>query len=89
MWGDTQSSSGVQLSGADQFIFAAGNGTDTIFDFEDGKDVLDLTAFAFASIQDIHMTDALNGDTYIEFTDGGSITVVGISTLQLADDILI
>ena len=32
--------------GADSFVFANGSGQDTIFDFENGRDLIDLTGFA-------------------------------------------
>ena len=32
--------------GADRFVFADGSGLDTIFDFENGRDLIDLTGFA-------------------------------------------
>ncbi len=35
--------------GKDVFVFAAGDGSDTIFDFKNGKDKLDLSAFDFAN----------------------------------------
>ena len=31
--------------GSDRFVFANGSGLDTIFDFEDGRDMIDLTGF--------------------------------------------
>ena len=45
MWGDAAEyySSDVQR-GSDTFVFLEDNGTDTIYDFEQGKDVIDLTA---------------------------------------------
>jgi Ca2+-binding RTX toxin-like protein len=41
MWGDY--SSGLVTGGADTFVFHENNGSDTIYDFERGKDVIDFS----------------------------------------------
>ena len=38
--------SGLAIGGADTFVFGENNGTDTITDFEAGKDTVELTGFA-------------------------------------------
>ena len=61
----------------DTFVFAPGSGADTITDFTDGDDKIDLSAFAdITSVDDLSM-DQREGDVVIELYDqgGGSITL--------------
>lgn len=44
MWGDAVVMDAASAGGRDTFVFAAGNATDFIYDFESGIDVIDLTA---------------------------------------------
>lgn len=39
--------------GADTFVFNLGDGVDTITDFEDGIDLLDVSSLGFASVDDL------------------------------------
>ena len=89
MWGDTRFSDGQQITGIDSFVFAPDNGRDLIHDFEVGKDFLDLRAFDFASINDLQFAHDASGDLRIDFADGGTITLTGVSELQISHDILI
>ena len=41
-----QRTHGLHRRGADRFVFANGSGLDTIFDFQDDFDLIDLTGFA-------------------------------------------
>ena len=45
------------VRGADQFVFAPDNGEDTIHDFEQGTDHIDLTAFGFSNIDALAISD--------------------------------
>ena len=61
----------------DTFVFAPGNGDDTITDFTDGDDKIDLSAFAdIASVDDLSM-EQREGSTVIDLSNqgGGSITL--------------
>ena len=61
----------------DTFVFAPGSGDDTITDFTDGDDKIDLSAFAdIASVDDLSM-DQQEGDVVIDLSNqgGGSITL--------------
>ena len=61
----------------DTFVFAPGNGDDTITDFTDGDDKIDLSAFAdITSVDDLSM-DQREGDIVINLSNqsGGSITL--------------
>src|SRR5262249_12354301 len=44
MWGDAHYKAPTVVTGADVFVFLQNNGQDTIHDFEQGKDHIDLTA---------------------------------------------
>ena len=50
LWGDfgrlIGNAPAVFTRGADRFVFENGSGLDTVFDFQNGKDVIDLTGFA-------------------------------------------
>ena len=61
----------------DTFVFAPGSGDDTITDFTDGDDKIDLSAFAdIASVDDLSM-DQREGNIVIDLSNqgGGSITL--------------
>ena len=67
--------------GYDSFVFAAGHGDDTVTDFTDGEDLIDLTAFTgITQFSDLTVTQEgsnvkidLSGET-----DGGSITLQNV-----------
>lgn len=73
--------------GADAFTFAPPNGHDTISDFDSGRDLIDLTAFASADIHDFSdlTIDTTNGDSVIRFDTDNDVTVVGVAHLKAAD----
>ena len=80
--GDTLTSGG---GGVDVFIFEGAFGNDTITDFEDGIDLLDLegTGLSFTDLS----ISASDSDTLIEDGLGNSITLTGIdSSLITVDD---
>ena len=73
----------------DTFVFAPGNGDDTIADFTDGDDKIDLSAFAdITSVDDLSM-DQQEGDVVIDLSgqDGGTIIVsdFDIANLDASD----
>ena len=67
-------------AGADTFVFAAGHGNDTVTDFTDGEDLIDLSAFAgISGFGDLTVTQ-VGGNVVIDLTgqtDGGTITLQG------------
>ena len=69
--------------GADRFIFAQGAGDDVIVDFGAGSaaDMLDISAFIQAGLTPTLST--VNGNAVISFTNGDSITLLGVSTTEL------
>ena len=65
-------------AGADTFVFAAGHGSDTVTDFADGEDLIDLSAFTgIAGYSDLTATQD-GGNVVIDLsgqTGGGTITL--------------
>lgn len=63
-------------SGADTFVFASGDGNDTISDFEDSVDLIEFLdpGLAFA---DLTITDGVDGHAYIDYGSGDQIVVIG------------
>jgi len=80
--------------GNDTFVFAPGMGNDTITDFSRAKgnrDIIDLSAFNFASFTDVLNRAVVNGaDTVFNFGNGDTLTVqntaAGNITTLLVDD---
>lgn len=77
--------------GADLFLYAPGGGSDTIADFADGEDRLDLTGFAFGAFADVLAiaSDSVNG-LVLAFADGGTLTLANLTLAQFdTGDVLI
>ncbi|THH35166.1 calcium-binding protein [Aliishimia ponticola] len=69
---------------ADTFVFAPGDGLDVIRDFEDGRDVIDLSAYGFASFAADVAPLAVDTTTGMRI-DLGPGDVVYIDILKTAD----
>lgn len=76
--------------GTDTFVFPSGGGQDIVTDFQDGKDVLDLTAFGFASFAAAASHFATSGADVV-FTFGLNTLLIQNFTLALldADDLIL
>jgi hypothetical protein len=76
--------------GDDRFIFAPGMGADTITDFGDvsgNQDVLDVSAYGFASFEALAATFVQVGaNARIDLAPGESVTLIGVSTVNLNPD---
>ena len=71
-------------SGADVFVFAPGHGADTITDFTDTEDQIDLTAFDLSGYADLTITSGTDGVTIdLSAQDGGTILLEGIAMANL------
>ena len=79
--------------GHDRFVFANGSGLDTIFDFEDGRDLIDLRGFAgiagFADLSPANVAQ-VGADTVIDLgaaaggaADADVLTLAGFTTANL------
>lgn len=77
-------------SGADRFVYASGDGSDTISNFVQGTDQIDLTAFAFGSFAAFQTAASLSvsGGTATYGFGGIQITLTGITAVTAADLIL-
>lgn len=74
-------------SGEDIFVFEMGTGQDTVLDFGNGRDELDLTDFGFASFADVQAAAEDDGDDLvIDLGNGASVTLVGVSEAELSQD---
>ena len=74
-------------AGADAFVFAPGGGDDTVPDFGNGADTLDLAVFEdIRSVDDLVLEQQAD-DLVIDLTDhgGGSLTLSGVDREDLAD----
>ena len=84
MWGDGIFLEDDALGGTDSFVFAGHNGQDTIFDFNQGQDHIDLRALDFTQIEELSISsDGINSK--VDFGDGNSITVVNVAALTSHD----
>jgi len=71
-------------AGADSFIFAPGDGNDTVLDFVSLEDLLDVSAFGFADgAAVLAVTADQNGSAVISLSAGNSITLDGVLTASL------
>ncbi|MEM1048855.1 MAG: CHRD domain-containing protein, partial [Pseudomonadota bacterium] len=75
-------------AGSDVFVFAPGTDDDTVTDFEDGIDFLDVTGFG----PDFDVAGAVAGavqdgdDTVVTLTDTDSVRLAGFDVANLNDD---
>jgi hypothetical protein len=92
MWGDAQIAGEGSQGGADSFVFGRKNGTDYIYDFEQGKDAIDLSALDLYLRKGSTKTgfDALDsnangvlddGDKYVGVADGNTVIDLGAAQL--------
>ena len=75
-------------AGDDTFVFEAGHGNDTIKDFTDGEDLLDLSALVdITSFDDLTITqDGENAVIDLTAHGGGTITLEGVTASDLDGD---
>ena len=85
--GDDQLTGGA---GNDVFIFGKNTGSDTIFDFEDNRDKIDISRFDFSSTAEAlsHATRTGN-DVVFEFGDNSTLTINNTFISALSDDLII
>ncbi|MDE0023201.1 MAG: calcium-binding protein [Spirochaetaceae bacterium] len=83
---DTMSGGG----GSDTFVFAPGDGDDTITDFSTSDDKIDLTAFgedvSYSDLTIAATTDGTGTVITLPGEDGGTITLQGVTSTDLTAD---
>jgi uncharacterized surface protein with fasciclin (FAS1) repeats len=68
---------------ADTFVFILGSGHDTIMDFDDGKDQIDLSGYeGISSFEDLSIVDRRNG-VKIELGEGDRLTLDHVRAADL------
>ena len=61
-------------SGDDKFVFGSGHGDDTIVDFTDGEDMLDLSAMGLSGFGDVS-AEAVDGGVMLDLSAHGGGTI--------------
>lgn len=71
--------------GADTFVFAPGMQIDIIFDYADGTDLLDVSAFGFTNFAtDVQpRIDTVNGKAVVDLANGDRVILNGVSAGDL------
>ena len=70
-------------SGDDKFVFGSGHGDDTIVDFTDGEDMLDLSAMGLSGFGDVS-AEAVDGGVMLDLSAHGGGTIM-LENFALAD----
>lgn len=78
-WGDDNMTGGT---GADIFVFDDRMRADTITDFTDGEDRLDMTAWGFTGVDDMTFQQ-VGDDVFIQFTDRDSLLLQNVDAADL------
>ena len=77
-------------SGADVYVVGPDDGTDTITDFAVGEDQIDIRALGIDTYGELYenMYENENGDLVIDFAEGTSMVLEGVSKDDItADDL--
>ena len=75
-------------TGNDIFEFSGTVGNDTILDFTDGQDRLDLSAYGYTTLADLQNANAISevgGNTVIDLGADGSVTLNGFALTDFGD----
>jgi len=77
--------------GSDTFIFNAGDGMDTVADYERGQDRIDLSGFDFDNFEDLNFVEGENGNLLLVISEHQVIEFAGVddvSDLSVSDFLL-
>ena len=86
MYGDAVTLGAAARGGDDLFVFAPASARDTIFDFRQDEDRIDVSAYGFQSIAELDL-EVVGADTIVHFdaVDANFVTVLGVTTLGASD----
>ncbi|MFO1046513.1 MAG: calcium-binding protein [Geminicoccaceae bacterium] len=70
--------------GDDRFVFGGSGGKDTIGDFQQGHDVIDVQRIGYTGIGQLTITDD-GTDSVVHFHGSNQVTVLGVTGLNAAD----
>lgn len=76
-------------AGADRFVFRGASGTDSILDFQDEIDVLDLRGYGLTASTITSRMIQMADDVRIELGPGAVVLVEGITIAALVDDLIL
>jgi len=82
MWGDAEFADNTSKGGKDTFAFSTGNGNDEIFDFQHGKDIIELDGFSCRTSFNNLNIQTVDGNSVIHFDPTDSITVHGVNLTE-------
>lgn len=68
--------------GADMFVFAAGDGTDMVMDYQDTRDMIDVSGHGITDFDDL-MISQPGANTRIDFDSGDRVILVGVDSADL------
>jgi len=72
------------------FVFSAGDGIDTVGDFNIAQDLLDFTSYGLATKQDVLNAVTDNGaDTSISLSAGDTVNLRNIDHLAITEDLIL
>ena len=77
--------------GNDTFVFTATSGNDTVTDFENGEDLIDVSAFGFASAADVIgllVQDGADVDMVLSATSTITFTGETLASFDASDFII-
>ncbi|WP_410056078.1 calcium-binding protein, partial [Roseobacter sp. HKCCA0434] len=86
--GGTGDDSLTGFGGNDTFVFASGDGADTITDFAAGADILDLSGYGFADQAAMEAATVQDGANVVITSGTDSITVLNALEMDVEDSIL-
>ena len=84
LFGDAAVIGADATGGFDRFVFRPGDGRDTIGDFEQGKDLIDVRRLSFDSFAELTITDD-GSDSVVQLGGVNQVTVLGVTGLAAAD----
>ena len=84
LYGDAVVIGSDATGGFDRFVFRPGDGQDTIGDFEQGKDLIDVRRLSFDSFAELTITDDGSGSV-VQLGGVNQVTVLGVTGLAAAD----